>query len=156
MSFDQKIAGMKKGAPAGAGKPLGISNGSAGEVEDPELAGALRNFRSSVHAWSEAAYYRQRPLPAHTVGTTWRRVVAWGLSCTFAVAIAGGGLYERHHQQEMARIAAVRQAEEQQRLAEERAREAEDLLARVDSDVSREVPNALEPLAQLMAEDESR
>jgi hypothetical protein len=34
--------------------------------------------------------------------------------------------------------------------------EDEDLLAQVDSDVSREVPSAMEPLAQLMAEDESK
>jgi hypothetical protein len=56
----------------------------------------------------------------------------------------------------MAKIAAQRDAERQRQMAEERAREAEDLLAKVDSDVSREVPNAMEPLAQLMAEDESR
>jgi hypothetical protein len=30
------------------------------------------------------------------------------------------------------------------------------LLAKVDSDVSRAVPSAMEPLAQLMAEDETR
>jgi hypothetical protein len=47
---------------------------------------------------------------------------------------------------------------EQERLAAlERARqEEEDLLAKVDSDVSREVPSAMEPLAQLMAEDETK
>jgi hypothetical protein len=48
---------------------------------------------------------------------------------------------------------------EQQRLAaaaEQQARqEDEDLLAKVDSDVSREVPAAMEPLAQMMAEDET-
>jgi hypothetical protein len=34
------------------------------------------------------------------------------------------------------------------------AREEEDLLAKVDSDVSREVPVAMEPLARLMDEGE--
>ena len=33
--------------------------------------------------------------------------------------------------------------------------EDEDLLAKVDRDVSREVPAAMEPLAQLMVEDET-
>jgi hypothetical protein len=33
-------------------------------------------------------------------------------------------------------------------------KENEDLLAKVDSDVSRAVPSAMEPLAQLMADDE--
>ena len=32
----------------------------------------------------------------------------------------------------------------------------EDLLAKVDKDVSREVPAAMEPLGQLMAEDETQ
>jgi hypothetical protein len=42
-------------------------------------------------------------------------------------------------------------------MAAQRAQaEEEDLLAQVDSDVSREVPSAMEPLAQLMAEDESK
>jgi len=48
-------------------------------------------------------------------------------------------------------------AEQQRLAAQERARqEEEDLLAKVDSDVSREVPSAMEPLAQLMAGDETR
>jgi hypothetical protein len=70
----------------------------------------------------------------------------------------GGGLYEQHQRQEMARVAAAARAAEQQRLvAAQQARDAEeDLLAKVDSDVSREVPSAMEPLAQLMAEDESK
>ena len=38
----------------------------------------------------------------------------------------------------------------------QRAREAEAELAKVDNDVSREVPNALEPLAQLMTLDDSQ
>ena len=43
------------------------------------------------------------------------------------------------------------------RAAQQQARqEEEDLLAKVDSDVSRAVPSAMEPLAQLMAEDESQ
>ncbi len=67
-----------------------------------------------------------------------------------------GGVYERQHQQEMARAAAARQAEQQRLAAEQRAREEEDLLAKVNSDVSREVPRAMEPLALLMGDDETR
>jgi hypothetical protein len=49
---------------------------------------------------------------------------------------------------------------EQERLAvqqrnQQARQEDEDLLAKVDSDVSREVPAAMEPLAQIMAEDET-
>lgn len=67
-----------------------------------------------------------------------------------------GGFFSYQHHQEQARIAAAREAEHQRQLVEERAREAEEELARVDRDVSREVPNALEPLAQLMTEDDSQ
>jgi hypothetical protein len=56
----------------------------------------------------------------------------------------------------VARAAAERQAEQQRLAAEEQAREMDELLAQVDSDLSREVPSAMEPLTQLMAEDENR
>jgi hypothetical protein len=69
---------------------------------------------------------------------------------------ASGGLYERHHQQEAARIAAAREAAHQREIAAERAQADEDALAKVDSDVSQEVPSALEPLAALSTQDESR
>jgi len=65
-------------------------------------------------------------------------------------------VYQRHHQRELQKIAAE-QAARQQKL--EAARHAstddEDLLAKVDSDVSREVPSAMEPLAQLMSDSET-
>jgi hypothetical protein len=67
-----------------------------------------------------------------------------------------GGLFERQHKQQLARIEAARQAEQLRLAAEQRAREEEELLAKVDSDVSREVPAAMEPLATLMDEDEVR
>jgi hypothetical protein len=78
------------------------------------------------------------------------------LGCTLVVGGVSGGVYERHQRQEAARVAAEAQAAEQQRLvaAEKARQDEEDLLAKVDSDVSREAPSALEPLAQLMAEDE--
>jgi F0F1-type ATP synthase epsilon subunit len=67
-----------------------------------------------------------------------------------------GGFYERH-QKELRIAAAARLAEQQRAAREFEAREdEEDLLAKVDSDVSRVVPSAMEPLAQLMAEDKTR
>jgi hypothetical protein len=56
----------------------------------------------------------------------------------------------------LARIAAAREAEHQRQIAAERALEEEELLARVDSDISRQVPRAMEPLASLMTEDETQ
>ena len=125
------------------------------QVADLELKRALKNFQSSVHAWSEAVY-SQPHLPVQVYRTSWRVAAGWALGCVLAAGSLTGGLYERHHRQELAKIAAAQEAERQQKLAaEERSRkESEDLLAKVDSDVSREVPSAMEPLAQLMADDE--
>jgi hypothetical protein len=138
-----------------------LSRGLPDELHEPEddaaLEQALSNFRSSVHAWSEAAYGQARPV-AVVRHVSWRVAAGWALGCVLAAGSVAGGVYERHHKQELARIAAAAQAARQQKLAaEQRARqEDEDLLAKVDSDVSRDVPSAMEPLAQMMAEDQAR
>ena len=87
---------------------------------------------------------------------SWRLAAGWALGFVLAVGGVSGGVYEHHQRQESARIEAARQAEQLKQAAEQRAREEEELLAKVDSDVAREAPSAMEPLAQLMAEDESR
>jgi hypothetical protein len=124
---------------------------------DAELSEALKNFRSNVHAWGEAEFGRARQ--GKTVRElSWRIATSWALGFVLAAGSLTGVLYERHHKQELAKIAAAEQAARQQKLeAEQRAlKEDEDLLAKVDSDVSREVPSAMEPLAQLMSESETQ
>lgn len=126
-------------------------------VQDSAVENALRDFRLSVHAWSDAAYSRVRtPFEATPRARAWRSATAWGLGCALAAVLAVGGVTERRHHEEAARVAAARAAEDSRQLAEEHAREAEDLLAKVDSAIARQAPDAMEPLAQLMAEDESR
>jgi hypothetical protein len=132
----------------------------AGDPESlgaPELDEALKNFRSSVHAWSAAEYSRVRPTATIVRQRSWRLAAGWALAGVLvAGGAAGGGVY-KYHQREL-RIAAARVAEQQRTAREQRAREVEeeDLLAKVDSDVSRVVPSAMEPLTELMAEDETR
>jgi hypothetical protein len=128
---------------------------------DEELKAALADFRSSVHAWSSAAYHRPRmALAAAPRKRVWRLAAGWALSCVLVAGAASGGLYEglreRNHRQQLAKIAALQEAERQRLAAQRQAQEEEELLAKVDSDVSREVPSAMEPLAQLMAQDETR
>jgi len=117
---------------------------------DAAVEQALKNFRSSVHAWSEAAYGQARPVAVVRHGS-WRLAASWALGCVLAAGSVTGGVYERHHRQELAKIAAAAEAARQQKqAADQRARtNDEDLLAKVDSDVSREVPSAMEPLAQM-------
>ena len=126
------------------------------EDEQQQLEQALREFRLSVHAWSEAALSAPRTAVAAAPGRAWRLAAGWALGCVLLAGGVSGGVYEQRHRQELARIAAARSLEQQRLAAEERAREEEDLLASVDSDVSREIPSAMEPLAQLTAEGESK
>jgi uncharacterized protein HemX len=144
-----------------------IFKGKAGEVgnvaEEPgELDEALTNFRLSIHAWSEASFSRQRTANAPVAPRkVWRLAVGWALGCVLVAGGASAGIWQ--HQQRELRNAAARVAEQQhlheQLVIQQRSLQArqedEDLLAKVDSDVSREVPVAMEPLAQLMVEDET-
>jgi hypothetical protein len=123
---------------------------------DAVLDAALRDFRASVHGWSDAAYNRPRPVMASTPQrTAWRRSAAWVLSLTLSFGVAGTAVYEHHHNAVIALEQQQRQKElERQRaMAEQRDKEAEELMANIDTDVSREVPAAMEPLAALMTDD---
>jgi hypothetical protein len=127
-----------------------------GALHDPQLERVLQDFRSSVHAWSDAMYQRPRQVEAAPRRIVWRTAAGWALASVLVAGGAGGGLLHYRHQQEQARIAAARQAQHQREIQEEKARDAEQELALVDTDVSREVPAALEPLGQLMTTDASR
>lgn len=136
--------------------PRGERGSHDGAMADPELEPVLRDFRSSVHAWSEAVYQRPRLVEVAPRRTAWRKAAAWALGSVLMAGGVRGGLLEYQHRQEQARIAAAREAEHQRQLQQEKARQAEEELARVDSDIAREVPDALEPLAQLMSADDSQ
>jgi hypothetical protein len=123
--------------------------------QDVELEQALKNFKSSMHAWSDAMYSRPRVVSKEIRVRSWRLAAGWALGCVLVAGSVSGGLLERHHRQEVARIAAEQQAAEQQKqIRQQQAAKVSDevLLADVDSDVSRQVPSAMEPLAQMMDE----
>ncbi|HUD12520.1 MAG TPA: hypothetical protein VMQ56_02605 [Terracidiphilus sp.] len=126
------------------------------DQEDLELELALKDFRSSVHAWSDAVYFRPRAFTKEVRLRSWRLALGWALGCVLVAGSVSGGLLQRHHRVEQARIAAgQRAAKQQKQLREQQARAQvsdEALLAEVDSDVARQVPSALEPLAQMMDE----
>jgi hypothetical protein len=135
-------------------------NRLAGESEDPVVEQALRNFKASVDAyceWAEVARSRPRAVKvARPAAAGWRMAAGWALGCVLAAGSLAGALYERQHRQELARIAATKAAAQkaaQERLAAEQRSASvtdQDLLATVDSDISRAVPAAMEPLAQMM------
>jgi hypothetical protein len=120
---------------------------------DSNLAEALRNFKLSVDSWSEAAYSDHRFVQS-VPRRSWRPAAAWALGCALVASSVSGVVYQRHERQMEAKQAAEKFAAQQKQAADLQAAD-EDLLASVDSDVSRQVPSAMEPLAQ-MAEDESK
>ena len=128
------------------------------EMLEPELREALGNFKASVDAWSNAMMSRPREMKA-PARANWSAVTKWALGCVVFAGTVSGGVYQNHRQQEAQKAEAARIQEQQQHeLAAAKLAKAdeEDLMANVDSDVAREVPSALEPLATLMAEDETQ
>ena len=121
-------------------------------IDDAELDSALKNFRQSVHAWSDATYSRPRTVKAGARTAVWRRAAGWAMGCVLVLTVASGGVYQHERQVEQARQAKLaEQQEEQRRIAAQRTAEDEDaLLKHVDSDISRQVPAAMDPLAGLV------
>jgi hypothetical protein len=123
---------------------------------------------------------RTAVITARLASSSKRLAASWALGGVLATSILGSGLYERHQRQEQARVAAAKAAQQkatqeaaqkldltnnapEQRVAasivvtkrrsaavKSAAANDAELLATVDSDVSRQVPAAMEPLAQMM------
>jgi hypothetical protein len=134
-------------------------------LQNSELDEVLKNFRLSVHAWSDAEFARRRTVSRPVHHWSWRLAAGWALGCVLTVASLSTGLFVHHRQEireQMARLAAARQAQQRQLAVQQAAAQAQPvatapdddarLMAAVDKDVSREVPRAMEPLAQLMDE----
>lgn len=138
-------------------------------VIESELDETLEDFRASVYAWSEAARGRPYVEMAKVPGLRWR--LAWGCAVGVLMAVVGVGtlvrvphrvspqaaeppeiLSERVSEQLPVLVASKSEPVVVNRRAAigRSAMRADDSLASVDSDVSRQVPQALEPLAQLM------
>lgn len=123
------------------------------EVLDPAMKQALGDFKASVRAWSEAEFGRRRVTRPALVRRTWLLALGWSLAGLLLAGTLSGGLYERHVSQVRAAEAAAQAAQHERELAAQKAKEIaeqeEDALASMDTEVSREVPSAMEPLAAL-------
>jgi hypothetical protein len=152
----------------GGGCEVSESGDGLNPEQEPELLEALKDFRLSVCAWSEAAMNRPRAVVETERRWSWQLATALALGCVLIAGGVSGGIYRHLHWQQTAgwvqkqetKIAETRVVEPERPAVAQRNQQAheqeEDLLAKVDSDVSRQVPVAMEPLAQLMAADESR
>jgi len=126
------------------------------EFQDAAIESAIENFRRSVRAWSEAELSHARAVQTAIRHRSWRLAMGWALGCALVMGGASGVLLERRHQAEQARIKTLQDAEHRRQVAAQRVKDADEELAKVNSDVARDVPSAMEPLAQLMGEDESQ
>lgn len=129
-----------------------------GAETDAGLDLALAEFRSSVRAWSEAAYTRARVADSSLRRRSWRLAAGWALGCALVAGGVTGGILEHQRQQDAASNAAAAEPQAQQEqvaTAQEQVRPRDqmqdpNLMVKVDSDTAQEVPNAMQPLAQLM------
>jgi hypothetical protein len=127
------------------------------EKLEPELREALGDFKLSVDAWSEAMISRPREAKA-PVRANWSAVTKWALGSAVFAGTVSSGVYQNHKQVQAAKVEAARIAEQQREMEAARVAKVneEDLMANIDSDVARQVPSALQPLASLMADDEAQ
>ena len=73
----------------------------AAGAEDVELDEAIKSFKQSVDAWSDAAYGRPRTVEQTVRRRSWRLAVGWALGCVLVAGSVSGGLFERQHQIEL-------------------------------------------------------
>ena len=61
---------------------------------DAELDSALKNFRLSVRAWSEAELSRPRTVKAPTRTAVWRMAAGWAMGCVLVLGVGSVGVHE--------------------------------------------------------------
>lgn len=127
------------------------------ETQDEVLRQALGEFKDSVHAWSEAEWTRSRRVDATAPHRIWRRATGWTLAGVLLAGTTSGGVYVFHEHALAVQAAQAREVERQRAVAAEKARaqQEEEMLASMDTAVSRVVPSAMEPLVELADEGET-
>jgi cell division protein FtsL len=130
------------------------------EIEDAQIESALRNFRESVHGWSEQEFSKARTIRRSRWDALWRLmanpVLDWTLACVLVVTSVGVPVTVHHQRQLVAERNAqiLRQQQLQKEAAQQEADAMSDdeLLTHVDSDIAQAAPDAMEPLASLMSD----
>jgi type IV secretory pathway component VirB8 len=129
------------------------------ELTDMQVDTALRHFRESVKAWSEAEYSKPRSVRQTQRSNSWSVITSpllgWSLAAavvatTVAVPVA---VHHQHVIEVQKHEAVVRQQQlDQEKAAQARAAAIDDdeLLSHVDSDIAQDAPDAMQPLSKLM------
>ena len=135
------------------------------EIEDLKVESALRNFRESVHGWSEHEFSKLRTIKRSRWEAMWvvlaKPAMGWALGCVLMVTSVGIPVTVHHQRQ----LVAERNAQQlrQQQLAKQAAEQQatlamtdDELLRHVDSDIAQDAPDAMQPLASLMTDASTR
>ena len=135
-------------------------NEVADHQEDVQTSEALRHFRQSVHAWSEAEYLRPRmPKRKRSLFAMGSPALNWAAAAVLAVTVVAVPLVHHQHQEQVESQRKAAEAD-QKKLASEKqtayALDDEELLSHVDEDIAQDAPDAMEPLANLMTEKSAR
>lgn len=130
------------------------------ELDDMQMEQALRNFRSSMRAWSEEEFAKPRTVRRSRWNAVWMGITSPAASWALAVVVLGSSIgipVSVHHERQVAeqRQALEHQKELEAKAAQERAAQAVDdavLLSDVDSDIAQAAPEAMQPLASMMGD----
>lgn len=132
------------------------------EMDDARIDQALRNFRGSVKAWSDAEFVKPREVRRSRWNSIWMMLTRPAVSGAMAAVVAAGCIFIPAavvHQHQVAaeqRQEAINRTNRQRAMeAQERAAQAMDdsaLMTEVDSDIAQEAPDAMQPLASLMSD----
>jgi len=141
------------------------------EPEEIPVEEALRNFRTSIHAWSDQELHT-RPFRVEVAKAArphlhWLMVPAMGWAMAGILAIGAIGVpVAVHHERQVAAEQLAAQQQQQRETQEKAAQQApktanndvddEELLNHVDSDIAQAAPDAMEPLASLMQDSNAR
>jgi len=60
------------------------------DLGDSEFEEALKDFKSSVHVWSDAAYSRPRTVTHEVRVRSWRLAAGWALGCVLVAGSVSG------------------------------------------------------------------
>lgn len=138
-------------------------------VIEAELGPVLGGFRENVKSWSEGTCSSLRA-EIYTPSAHWKRALGWAVGCAVSVVGVAGVVQIQHHgssssvepqiamSEKVAEVEPVplvpQRAPEPTRIERPRQQaHPEDWMAKVDSDVSRQIPEVLEPLAQWTTDD---
>jgi hypothetical protein len=132
---------------------------------DPRFEEAMRNFRLSLHTWSEHELTSRPAMQMQSARSAWHWFTApaatWAAAAALAIVAVGVPVGVHHHNVVIAQQKAADEAREHKLQEIQAATQTQiahtsidddKLLQYVDTDIAQDTPDAMQPLASLMSE----